>query len=146
MIEHEEESEPVVLHSKDVKPVTAPGGAVLRRIITPKEGCSKVFYVGVVVADPGQPTHRWHTHTYDKVGDYEVKFPEGFEEAYYIFEGSGTLYWRVKGRVKQRKVKRGDGLFFPAGVVKHQLVNTGKKPLKAVYVGAPPLPFMLNKD
>lgn len=131
--------EPKILHSADIEPFYPPGGSICRRVVAPRTGCSKVFYAGWCVADPGKPIKRWHTHTYDKGPRYEVTYPKNFEETYLLVQGNGTLHWKVEGRIKQKKVKEGDAIFFPVGVVEHQLVNTGKKTLTVIFVCTPPV-------
>lgn len=138
-------SEPIVVHPEDVEDVEWPGGGRGRRMISPYVLGSKKLLVGIIYVDPGKSAHRWHTHTYDKADDYEIIYPSDFEEAYLIVKGKGTVYWRVGKEVKERDVKEGDAIYFPIGVVEHQLVNTGKDMMTVVYAGTPPVKVRKNR-
>ncbi|MEM3698139.1 MAG: cupin domain-containing protein [Candidatus Bathyarchaeia archaeon] len=131
-------TEPVVVKYAAIKFFYPPGGGKAKRMLTPETCGSTHFYGGFAFSEPGKTLHRWHRHTYDRGESYEVEFPPDFEEAYFIVEGEGTLQWKIYDQIKECKVEKGDAIFFPKGCCEHQLLNTGKNTLTAVFVGAPP--------
>ena len=52
--------------------------------------------------------------------------------------GSGVVQWITEdGKVKEEKVGAGDAIFFPSGVVKHQLLNNSNEKMFMVFCGYP---------
>lgn len=132
-------SEPIIVHPSDVEDVEWPGGGKGRRMISPLVPGSKKLLLGIIYVEPGKSAHRWHTHTYDRADTFEIIYPEDFEEAYFIVKGKGTVYWKIGDEVKQVEVEEGDAIYFPVGVVEHQLVNTGSDIMIVIYAGTPPV-------
>ena len=99
---------------------------------------SRFLYVGIEYVKPGESPHRWHSHDYDKSEKFEVRYPQSFEEAYVIINGEGTLYYEAGSKKVSQRVEGGDSIFFPRGMPKHELVNTGPKTMTLVFAGAPP--------
>jgi len=96
--------------------------------------------MGVLYVDRGNSPHRWHTHDdSDKSGSYEIHYPAGFEEAYFVVQGEGVLQWKAEGKVYEEKVGTWDTVYFPPGVVESQLLNTSDTPMIVVYAFAPPI-------
>jgi len=139
-------SEPIVIHPSDVEDVVWPGGGRGKRMVTPAYPGSRNLQVGIIYVDPGKIAHRWHTHDRDRAEDYEIIYPENFEEAYLIVKGKGTLCWRVAGEEKHLEVKEGDAIYFPVGVVENQVVNTGDELLIIVYAVSPPVRVVKLKN
>lgn len=115
----------------------------IRRIIYPHQVGTEGIVMGVAEVNPGYPLHRWHDHIRDEAEQYELVFPEGFEEVYYIIDGSGVIQWESTkpGRIREERVSSGDTVFFPAGVARHQLFNNGVERMRVLYCGSP-LPKM----
>lgn len=118
----------------------APGGTKTRRMIHPNTGCSDAFFMGVATVEVGKSPHSWHKHVGVERGPgFCLEFPPGFEEAYIIIRGKGTVQWKVENRVMERQVDAGDAVFLPKGMGDHQLLNTGNEPMVLVFGGAPPM-------
>ncbi len=101
-----------------------PKGGMMKKLIYPQYVKTRGVFFGTAEINSGYSPHRWHIHTADKAEGYEAVYPEGFEEIYYIVSGSGVVQWTTEdGKVKEEKVGAGDAIFFPSGVVKHQLLN-----------------------
>lgn len=110
-----------------------------KRIIYPHNVKTNGTFFGIVEVKPGYSPHRWHTHSHDKFQSFEVDYPKGFEEVYYIISGSGVVQWRTEdGKTKEQKVAAGDTIFFPEGIGEHQLFNNGAKKIVLAYCGSPP--------
>lgn len=111
---------------------------LLSLAINPPQVNTKALTAGTAEINPGFAPHAWHTHDFDKGEGFEVNYPNGFEELYYITSGSGVVQWETEeGKVKELKVDKGDFIFFPIGVAKHQVLNTGSKKLTMVWAGTP---------
>ncbi len=94
--------------------------------------------MGVSEVNPGYSIHRWHRHTSDKAEGYSVTYPESFEEIYHIIRGTGVIQWKTGGgKISEKPVGPGDTLWFPAGVVEHQLLNNGPEKMYIVFCGSP---------
>jgi len=134
-----------VVRGKDIKPDPLPGtdkegAGWLKRIIYPHKIPARGFIFGVGEAMPGYSLHRWHSHILDKGKGFKVVYPKHFEEVYYIVRGRGVVQWKTKhGKIEEIKVKAGDAIFFPPGVPKHQLLNTGSQKMFVVLCGSPPI-------
>ena len=50
-------------------------------------------------------------------------------EVYYILEGQGTLH----GPSEKTRVAKGDAIYIPGGT-EHHITNTGKEPLRLLYI------------
>jgi len=138
-----------IIRSRDIEPDTLPdaeeGVGYLKRIIYPHKVPAKGFFFGVGEANPGYSIHRWHLHTLDRAKGLKVVYPERFEELYHIIRGRGVIQWEAKGGgIKEEKVKAGDTIFFPPGVPKHQLLNTGNRKMFVVLCGSPPIQVRLT--
>ena len=129
---------PKIVRTEEGFPLEMPGGGYGRRMIS--SALSRKLGMGIIYVDRGHSPHRWHTHDRpDKGESYEVHYPEGFEEAYLVVQGEGLLQWKAKGKVHGKKVKTGDAVYFPPGVVESQVVNKAERPLVVVYACAPAL-------
>jgi mannose-6-phosphate isomerase-like protein (cupin superfamily) len=110
----------------------------MKKIIYPPKVITKGLFSGVAEVNPGYSPHRWHTHISDKFEEYEAIYPEDFEEMYFIVSGSGVVQWNTEdGKTKEEKVGAGDTILFPAGVGKHQLLNSGSEKMFIVFCGYP---------
>ena len=101
----------------------------------------KGLIFGTAEINPGFAAHRWHKHIIDKVPEagFQINYHRDFEEFYYIINGEGTLQWEGEGgKVEETEVGPGDILFFPRGLGKHQLLNTGKEKMFMIWGGGPP--------
>ncbi len=137
-----------IVRGTEVDPQTLPGASEkkagwIKRIIYPHQVGTKGIVMGVAEVNPGNPLHRWHDHIRDDAEQYELVFPENFEEIYYIIEGSGVVQWKTAeaARIREERVFSGDTVFFPAGVAKHQLFNDSNEKMRVLYCGSP-LPKM----
>jgi oxalate decarboxylase/phosphoglucose isomerase-like protein (cupin superfamily) len=118
----------------------------MKRVVYPQNAGAKGIFLGVAEAKPGYSPHRWHAHIKDKAPGYEVVYPKGFEEIYYIVSGSGVVQWKTgDGKIKEEKVSAGDVIFLPRGVAKHQVFNNGIKKMVVVFCGSPPAKVTLTK-
>lgn len=134
----EKMNKPIVIAKQDLKPQPFLFGGTLRRIIYPNTVDSVNLFMGIAEADPGTSPHRWHTHTRDSSEEYEIIYPEGFEEFYYILRGKGTIQWKMAdGEIHEEPVDEGDTIYLPRGVPEHQLLNTGEDRLVVLYGGTP---------
>jgi oxalate decarboxylase/phosphoglucose isomerase-like protein (cupin superfamily) len=133
----------VVIRGDEVKRQSLPGSGGeeagwMKRIVYPPNVISKGTFMGTAEVNPGYSPHRWHNHTSDKSQNYEVVYPENFEEIYHILSGRGVVQWKTEGgEVREEKVGPGDTVFFPAGVGLHQLLNDGKEKIVMVFCGSP---------
>ena len=60
-------------------------------------------------------------------GEYNIVYPEPFEEFYYVLNGKGTVQWKTaKGLAHEEPVGEGDTIYFSQGTLKHQVLNTGR--------------------
>lgn len=108
-------------------------------MITPEFPGSKNLMVGIISAEPGKSPHRWHSHVVDRADDFEILYPDGFEEVYFIVKGNGKLTWRkTDGKVRETPVQQGDAIYFGKDIAEHQVLNTGDKEMVLVFVGSPP--------
>jgi oxalate decarboxylase/phosphoglucose isomerase-like protein (cupin superfamily) len=129
---------PIVIRAKEGFPLEMPGGGHGRRMLGMP--VSQKMGMGVIYVDRGKSPHRWHSHDdSDKSGSYEVNYPEGFEEGYIVVQGEGIIQWKQEGKVYEEKVGAGDAMYFPPGVVEHQLLNNSERPMIVAYAFAPPL-------
>lgn len=129
---------PRVIRSEEGVKLETPGGGYGRRLLTTP--VSEKMGMGILYVDKGKSPHRWHTHDKpDQGGSYSIQYPEGFEETYVIVQGEGVVQWKDGDKMHEEEVKTGDAVHFPAGVVEHQLLNSGDKPMIVVYAFAPSL-------
>jgi oxalate decarboxylase/phosphoglucose isomerase-like protein (cupin superfamily) len=129
---------PKVIRAQEGMPLEIPGGGYGRRMISLP--VSQKMGMGVLYVDRGKSPHRWHTHDdSDKSGSYEVHYPAGFEEGYFVVQGEGVLQWKAEGKVYGEKVETWDTVYFPPGVVESQLLNNSDTPMIVVYAFAPPI-------
>jgi oxalate decarboxylase/phosphoglucose isomerase-like protein (cupin superfamily) len=127
---------PKIIREEEGILLEVPGGGLARRMVS-SDGSQKMG-MGIVYVERGKSAHRWHTHDkIDRSGKYEIHYPKGFEEGYFIVFGEGVLQWKVKGKIHEEKVKTGDTVYFPPGVVEHQVLNNSDKPLIVVYALSP---------
>jgi len=127
---------PKIIREDEGKQLELPGGGYGRRMISGP--VSQKMALGIIYVDRGNSPHRWHSHDdSDKSGDYEIHYPEGFEEGYIIVQGGGVVQWKEEGEIREVKVNAGDAVYFPPGVVESQLLNNTNKPLIVVYGFAP---------
>ncbi len=133
-----------VIRLRDVEPsllrgVDSKDAGWVRRLVHPLNHVNtKSIAMGIIEAGPGYSPHRWHNHVRDKGVDYELVYPEGFEEVYYVLSGSGVVQWKRKdGKIEEESVGAGDTIFFPQGVAEHQLLNNSSDKLMAIYFSTP---------
>jgi len=131
-------SKPIVIRKKDMTSQPFPGGGLLAKVIYPGTVGSVNLFVGLVEAEPGTSPHRWHKHTKDSLGEYDIVYPDEFEEFYFILNGKGTVQWKTSdGLVHEETVAEGDTIYFPRRALEHQLMNTGHVKLVVLYGGTP---------
>ena len=129
---------PKIIREDEVEQIEPPGGGYGRRMISAP--VSEKMALGILYVDRGKSPHRWHSHDdSDRSGEYEINYPEGFEEGYIIVQGEGVVQWKEENEIQEEKVSAGDAVYFPPGVVESQVLNNGNKPLIVVY-GFTPLP------
>jgi mannose-6-phosphate isomerase-like protein (cupin superfamily) len=131
-----------VVRSKNVESRPLPGSKTdagwMKRLIYPPNAEPKRVHMGISEVLPGHSPHRWHSHTIDKGEGYQIIYPEGFEEIYFIVRGTGVVQWKTgDGKIKEEKVEAGDAVFFPSNVPEHQLLNSGTEKMFIVYCGGP---------
>jgi len=98
----------------------------MKKIIYPPNVDTKCAFMAIAEVSPGYSPHRWHVHTRYNAEDYEVVYPENFEEIYYIVSGKGVIQWKTKdGQGIEENVSASDTILFPAGAPEHQLLNNG---------------------
>jgi len=135
------EVEPLVIKVSDKTGVFTRemGGAKIKNFITRQVG-SKRIHMSYMEIPPRGSAHRWHTHkNVDEDSRVRVKYPEGFEQVYFIVKGRGSLQLKTSQGVKGLDVNELDAIFFPQEVVEHQVINRGSESLVIVAVGSPPL-------
>lgn len=130
-------NKPIIIKTEKLKMVEWPGGGKGWVLTAPSLCGAKSLYVGIEYVEPGKSPHRWHDHIYDRGDDFEVIYPEDFEESYIIVKGSGTLFYEWDGEKKNIKVKEGDAIYFPPNIGKHELINTGEDIMILVFAGTP---------
>ena len=114
------------------------GSGWVKRMIYPPNAMTQGVFLGVAEVLPGHSPHRWHTHTVDKGEGYEITYPKGFEEIYYVVQGNGVVQWKTgDGKVKEEKVSAGDAIFFPRGVSEHQVLNNSSEKMFVLFCGGP---------
>jgi mannose-6-phosphate isomerase-like protein (cupin superfamily) len=130
---------PRIIRSKDAPLHQVRAGLARRRLITRKMSGAKNLIFSMTYVEPNETPHAWHTHSgtfFD--GEQQCKFPKNFEEYYFVLQGKCTVFWRIDSEEKQAQAAEGDLLFFPVGVVEHQVVNTGKETLIMLVMMSPP--------
>ena len=131
-------TQPRVVRAEDVEPRNIRGfgkeaGQVKRIVATPK------FYFNIDEVNPGFSPHHWHRHDRYRAEGMEVEYPPDFEEIYFIIEGRGVIQWKTEGGATHKQaVGPGDTIYFPPGVVEHELRNDGADPIRLAVVGVPP--------
>ncbi len=129
---------PKVIRNEEGLPLEMPGGGYGRRMIS--SPVSGKMAMGILYVERGKSPHRWHTHDKsDKSGSYEIHYPKGFEEGYLIVQGEGIVQWKVGEKIYEENVRTGDAVYFPPGVVEHQLLNNSDRSMTVVYAFAPPV-------
>ena len=133
----------MILRSSEIESQPLPSlagheGGCIKRIVYPHKVPTKSQFMGITEVNPGYSPHRWHNHVRDAAEGYEITYPQGSEETYYIVGGRGTIQWKTpEGILREEDVSAGDTLFFPVGVGEHQLLNSGTEKLVVVYFGSP---------
>lgn len=126
------------IESQWVPGAAGPNEGWVKRMIYPPNVDTKDIFLAIFEINPGFSPHRWHTHTSFKSERYQVVYPEGFIEIYYIITGNGIVQWKTKdGKIEERKVGSGDSVYFPPGLPEHQLLNTGNEKIFLVACGSP---------
>ena len=134
-------NKPIVIGKGSMNSQPYPGGGIVTKIIYPGTVHSVNLFVGLAETKPGASPHRWHKHTQDtdSSGEYNIVYPEEFEEFYYVLSGKGTVQWKTAdGVVHEEPVGKGDTIYFPRGTLEHQLLNTGQTKFTVLYGGTPP--------
>ncbi len=108
----------LVVRIEDGRPFDALGAPV-RRLVHPKTVGSKLLGVSICLMAPGDEIRR-HMHDY--------------EEAYFVIQGTGTMYLEREGEIR---LEPGLSVYVPAGRV-HGQVNDGQEPLHILCSLAPP--------
>jgi len=140
----------MILRSSEIESQPLPGsssqeGGSIKRIVYPQNVPTKSLFMGITEVNPGYSPHRWHNHVRNVAEGYEIVYPQGFEEIYYIISGRGTIQWKTpEGTLKEEEVTSGDTLFFPSGVREHQLLNSGSEKMVVAYIGSP-IPKIKNE-
>jgi len=130
--------EPIVIKPKEGKAIRGAFGGYGRRMLTDKH--SRKLCMGILYVEPGKSPHRWHSHDKpDEKDGFKVTYPDGFEEAYLIVQGSGVQQWKEGGEIKEKRVEVGDVVYFPENVYEHQLLNDQETPMTVVYATFPPV-------
>jgi oxalate decarboxylase/phosphoglucose isomerase-like protein (cupin superfamily) len=113
-------------------------GGWMKRIVCPDNVNTKRTVMGLSEVNPGYSPHRWHNHTGDRAGGYEIVYPKNFEEVYHIVRGRGVVQWKTQdGQLREEKVEEGDTIFFPPGVGEHQVFNNGPGKMVVLFCGSP---------
>lgn len=137
---------PTIIKKKDIQMLPIPFGGkegdagMWSMVIDSPAVDTKGVLFGTAEVNPGYAAHRWHTHTIDKIdaAGLEIVYSKNFEEFYYIVSGSGVCQWESKdGKIEEVTVTAGDVMFFPRGVMKHQLLNNGSEKIVMVWGGSP---------
>jgi len=127
-----------IIKSDEVKPQNIRGfgkeaGQVQRIVATEK------LFFNVDEVSPGFSPHHWHQHDHYTAEGVKVEYPADFEEIYFILSGKGVIQWKTEsGEVAEQEVGPGDTIHMPAGVVEHQLLNSGTEKIRLAVVGVPP--------
>lgn len=123
------------LEKQNLMDVESPEAGWMKMIPAGGEYGTMMFGVSEIAA--GRAAHRWHDHVFDEGKGFEVRYPEGFEEIYYIISGSGLVQWKTEGDVlHEQAVGEGDTIVFPSGIGKHQLFNNSDSTLRIVFAGS----------
>ncbi len=129
---------PKVIRSEEGFRLEMPGGGYGRRMIS--STVSGRMGMGLLYVERGKSPHRWHRHDRsDQSGTYEIHYPKGFEEGYLIVQGEGVVQWKAEGKIREKKVRTGDAVYFPPGVVESQILNKSDKPMIVAYAFTPAL-------
>ena len=113
---------PLFVHAKDMELVVhKTNGRHSTLIVTPEDMGAKGFIIGTHTMDPGGGAME-HVH-------------ENEQEAMYFYEGTGIA--TIDG--VEYKIEP-DSVMLAPSKIKHSIRNTGKGPLKFVFVYCPPLP------
>lgn len=119
--------------AQNIRGLPAEAGQVQRVVVSDK------LFFNIDEVAPGFSPHHWHVHDGYKADGMEVRYPSDFEEIYYILSGHGVVQWKdASGKVGEQAVAPGDTIYFPAGVVEHQLLNNGSENIRLAVVGVPP--------
>ena len=109
-----------------------------KRIVYPQNVATKGSYLGIAEVNPGFSPHRWHGHTGDRTEEFEIVYPDNFEEINYIISGTGVVQWKDDdGKVLEKELGPGDTVYFPVGVADHQVLNKGTEPMVVLFCGYP---------
>lgn len=110
-----------IVHEDDIKGdhIEAPYKREIKHLSAPWTLGSKNIWVGTSTVEPDNKTNA-HSH-------------ETNEEIFYCVSGSGIMI--VDG--EEKEYRQGNLVYVPPGSV-HQVVNTGKVPLKSVCSVSPP--------
>jgi mannose-6-phosphate isomerase-like protein (cupin superfamily) len=127
-----------IIKSDEVQPQNIRGqgkeaGQIKRIIATEK------LFFNVDEVSPGFSPHRWHQHKKYASDGHAVEYAPDFEEIYFILSGRGVIQWKTDaGDIGEQSVGPGDTIHMPAGVVEHQLLNSGTEKIRLIVVGVPP--------
>lgn len=130
---------PRIIRSKEITLHELRPGVARKRLITREMGGARNLMFSMAYVGPNETPHSWHTHSgpfFD--GERQNEYPRDFEEYYFVLKGKCSVFWKIDGEEKQEQAAEGDLLFFPVGVVEHQVVNTGKETLVMAVIMAPP--------
>jgi len=130
---------PRIISSREITLQKIKPGVARKRLITRKMGGARNLMFSMAYVEPNETPHAWHTHSgpfFD--GERQNEYPKDFEEYYFVLKGKCTVFWRINGQEEQEQAAEGDLLFFPVGVVEHQVVNTGEETLVMAVIMAPP--------
>lgn len=130
---------PKIIHARDVKCLQIHPRVKRKRLVTKKTTGVRNLMFSIAYIDPKETPHSWHTHEgpfFD--GQRRRNYPRNFEEFYFVLRGKCTVFWRIGEQEKQEQAEEGDLIYFPPGVVEHQVVNTGAESLILAVIMAPP--------
>ncbi len=122
-----EKEKKLFLKASNVKAVRKINGRNSKLMVSENEMGAKGFAAGMHLMEPGGRSS-FHTH-------------EGQQEAMYFYSGTGIC--RVEG--EEYEIVPESFFLAPAGV-RHQILNSGKEPLKFVWIYCPPLPEHFSQE
>ena len=131
---------PIVIYRKNLKTERGSGNRLITRIIDPEKVSLSKLQAGIIECGPGDSPHRWHMHTRDSLPEYDLVYPKGFEEFYYIIKGDAKVQWKTSdGTVHEESAAAGDTVYMPVDIMEHQVLNSGKDVLAVLYAITPPV-------
>jgi len=131
---------PKVIRSKDVPATRIYTGALSKKLVRLRNVGAKNLQISMVITEPSKSPHSWHTHKGSFIDSgTRRKFPLNCEEFYFVLKGKGKLCWRTNEQESTEDISEGDLIFFPSGVVEHQVINTSTQQLVSLIIMAPPI-------